>query len=146
MATEASEASAEIPCDSKASEDPEKSKESSANREISETSETPLKHELSAPSLPAQKKLKTESPTPQPIPQLKLEPSTAHDVKINRPVEEIIDGSELRRFLNKNLTRFLIRGLNQLAETWENGQLDDLSTKAVLLEFSDILRKYAQEN
>ncbi|VEU22619.1 DEKNAAC103628 [Brettanomyces naardenensis] len=106
-----------------------------------------LKRE-SSETIPAPpfKKFKTDSPTPQPIPQLKQENTKRHEVKINKPVEEIIDGSDLRKFLNKNLTPFLIRGLNEMAEGWEKGTFTEMDTRSVLAKFSGILAEYAKES
>ncbi|KAH3670484.1 hypothetical protein OGAPHI_000999 [Ogataea philodendri] len=71
---------------------------------------------------PTPKKLKTESPTPQPIPQLNTQ-QTASIAKTNRAVHEIVDGSDFRKFLNKHFTEELISGLKHV---WDTREKDDL--------------------
>ncbi|GME70642.1 unnamed protein product [Ambrosiozyma monospora] len=43
--------------------------------------------------------------------------------KSNRPKYEIIDGSRVRVFLNKYVTRYLTHSLDQIVNAWESGEL-----------------------
>ena len=90
------------------------------------------------------KKIKT---TPEPIPQLKKEEEEKkNETVIKKPIEEIIDGSELRKFLNKNITPFLIKALNDLSERWQKGEYNGLTSQAILLKFSEIIKGYADKS
>lgn len=71
-----------------------------------------------------------------------------------RKVEDIIDGSDIRKFLNKTLTENIVKGLDEIVRLWENGEFKTESTvttdttdsnsellkKAVVLKFADILK------
>lgn len=95
-------------------------------------------------SSPPLKKQKTSiSPTPQPIPQVDVKQSKK-PTTINKPIEEIIDGSELRKFLNRNLTPYLVKGLNEMSVRWEENKFEGKDTKEVLETFSEIIKSYAQ--
>ncbi|KAG7887837.1 hypothetical protein KL925_004044 [Ogataea polymorpha] len=73
---------------------------------------------------PSVKKVKTESPTPQPIPQLNTQHS-AQTAKTTKGVDEIVDGSDLRKFLNKHFTEELISGLKYVWDAHRSEQLTD---------------------
>lgn len=90
-------------------------------------------------SLPPAKRSKSSSSTPKP--QVKKEQQPA---KTTKPVFEIIDGSDLRKFLNKNLTPYLVKGLNELSENWRQGKYK-MDEASVLKEFTKILQSYTDE-
>lgn len=63
-----------------------------------------------------------------------------------RKIEDIIDGSDLRKFLNKTLTESIVKGLDEIVKLWENGEFNsDLETeqlkKNVILKFANILKQ-----
>lgn len=82
---------------------------------------------------PALKKAKSASgsATPVPIPQtvasqpspVKQETQESLVRRSGKSVEEIIDGSDVRRFLNKTLTETMVVGLRELVAKWDDGQL-----------------------
>lgn len=67
-----------------------------------------------------------------------------------RKTEDIIDGSDLRRFLNKSLSGYMIKGLDELVKLWESGELDvaDMDDavlkQKVVLKYSEILKKLVE--
>lgn len=75
----------------------------------------------------------------------------------NRKFEDIIDGSDLRRFLNKSLSGYLVKGLDEIVKLWESGEFeidtnetntnddDNQLRKRVVLKFSDILKQLVDE-
>lgn len=106
------------------------------NQTLKRSNEEPVQSE------PVTKKVKT---TPEPVPQLKKEEEKKSEIVIKKPIEEIIDGSDLRKFLNKNITPFLIKALDELSVYWQKGEYDDLDSKAILLKFSEIIKEYADK-
>ncbi len=106
------------------------------NQTLKRSNEEPVQFEQ------VTKKVKT---TPEPVPQLKKEEEKKSEIVIKKPIEEIIDGSDLRKFLNKNITPFLIKALDELSEHWRKGEYDDLDSKAILLKFSEIIKEYADK-
>lgn len=92
------------------------------------------------------------SSTPVPIPQtiasvpspVKQETPESIIKRSGKTIEEIIDGSEVRRFLNKTLTEYMVKGLQELIDKWENGGLEikgnDDDKKVVVNEFCNILK------
>jgi hypothetical protein len=70
----------------------------------------------------------------------------------NRKVEDIIDGSDLRKFLHKSLTEYLVKGLDEIVAAWELGEFeisendnDEILRKSVVLKFADILKNLAEK-
>ncbi|KAG0676980.1 hypothetical protein C6P40_005406 [Pichia californica] len=65
-----------------------------------------------------------------------------------RHVEEIIDGSDLRKFLNKSLTKDIVKALDEIVELWEAGEFNNSDAKIlrknVIAKFTDILKKNAE--
>ncbi|KAF6014970.1 hypothetical protein HII12_001023 [Brettanomyces bruxellensis] len=106
------------------------------NQTLKRSNEEPVQSE------PVTKKVKA---TPEPVPQLKKEEEKKSEIVIKKPIEEIIDGSDLRKFLNKNITPFLIKALDELSVYWQKGEYDDLDSKAILLKFSEIIKEYADK-
>ncbi|ODV87750.1 hypothetical protein CANARDRAFT_25969 [[Candida] arabinofermentans NRRL YB-2248] len=140
-----------------------------------------LKHTIEqSPTLESPSKLlKTQSPTPQPIPQLNTQetaqqttPTLIHPpqstpppqtqtqtestqtptltqqpvkippVKTNKPNYEVIDGSKLRKFLNKYITGDLLICLNEIWKLKEKGDLkvnDDDDDSNVLIKLGELL-------
>ncbi|KAH3659853.1 hypothetical protein OGATHE_005898 [Ogataea polymorpha] len=103
---------------------------------------------------PSVKKVKTESPTPQPIPQLNTQHS-AQTAKTTKGVDEIVDGSDLRKFLNKHFTEELISGLKILGllgeqveeePRYEPNQLDLPASENGLVSFVDFVCVLDLEN
>lgn len=87
---------------------------------------------------------------------------TATDIvrKSGRNVEDIIDGSDLRKFLHKSLTEYMVKGLDEIVSLWEKGEFDtDLQSvdnddnfetrdelkKKVVLKFADILKSLTEK-
>jgi hypothetical protein len=77
-----------------------------------------------------------------------------------RNVEDIIDGSDLRRFLNKSLTKYIVKGLDDVVCMWERGDFDTelkategtrfdhesrvILQKTVVSKFAEILSKIVE--
>ena len=84
-------------------------------------------------------------------------PSQAEIVsRTGRNIEDIIDGSDLRRFLNKTLAEYLVKGLDEIVQLWESGEFDIKEVgvesnnqqhleKKVLRKFADILKDFAED-
>lgn len=119
---------------------------------------TILKHKLESEESPAIKRSKSVSskpslsPTPTPIPQTTTDPSlktTTSDLlkQSGRTPDEIIDGCDLRKFLNKTLTPYLLSGLNEMTAKWEAGEFNNelYNDKKVLLIFSEVLKNLADK-
>lgn len=70
-----------------------------------------------------------------------------------RKVEDIIDGSDLRKFLNKSLTEYIVKGLDEIVELWEKGAFysdmqdedQNVLKKKVVLKFADIIKQLGEE-
>lgn len=78
-----------------------------------------------------------------------IQPTKAQLVnQSGRKIEDIIDGSDLRKFLNKTLTESIVKGLNEIVKLWERGEFNsELETsnteqlkKNVILKFANILK------
>lgn len=66
-----------------------------------------------------------------------------------REVGSIIDGSDLRQFLNKTLSTYLVEGLDEIVNLWENGEFevenqnDNELKRKVVEKFANILKLLA---
>lgn len=82
------------------------------------------------------------------------QPSKADLVRQSgRSVEDIIDGSDLRKFLNKGLTEYIVKGLDEIVELWEKGKFNfdgqepskEVLKRKVALQFADIIKQLAEK-
>lgn len=104
---------------------------------------SPIETPVSATSV--KKELKQSSSVP-PTPS-KSELISQSD----REIEDIIDGSDLRKFLHRTLTSYMVKGMDEIINLWESGNFqatendnDDEISKKVVLKFADILRQLAE--
>lgn len=120
---------------------------------------TPLQPVVESVEGPAMKKVKSASgsATPVPIPQTilsdqpeKIETQENIVKKSTKTIEEIIDGSDVRRFLNRTLTGYMVNGLKELVEKYEKGGFkvpSDKESKArVVDDFCAILKELASRD
>lgn len=82
------------------------------------------------------------------------QPSKADLVRQSgRTVEDIIDGSDLRKFLNIGLTEYIVKGLDEVVALWEKGKFSldgqepskEVLKKKVALQFADIIKQLAEK-
>ena len=82
------------------------------------------------------------------------QPSKADLVRQSgRTVEDIIDGSDLRKFLNKGLTEYIVKGLDEVVALWEKGKFSldgqeptkEVLKRKVALQFADIIKRLAEK-
>lgn len=120
---------------------------------------TPLQPVVESVEGPAMKKVKSASgsATPVPIPQTilsdqpeKIETQENIVKKSTKTIEEIIDGSDVRRFLNRTITGYMVNGLKELVEKYEKGGFkvpSDKESKArVVDDFCAILKELASRD
>lgn len=117
--------------------------------ELQTTNETAIP--LEGPPLKKAKSVSGSS-TPVPIPQtiasvpLPVKQETQESIvsKSEKSIEDIIDGSDVRKFLNKTLTEYMVKGLQELIIKWENDDLkingSKFDKKIVVDEFCNILK------
>ncbi|KGK40737.1 hypothetical protein JL09_g71 [Pichia kudriavzevii] len=75
-------------------------------------------------------------------------PKTEMIKQSGKKVEDIIDGSDLRKFINRSLTPYLVEGLDNIVQLWESGELEVTSSedaKKVVLKFAEILQNLAEK-
>lgn len=97
---------------------------------------------------------KEETPTSKssknatPVPSISKEELLTQS---GRNVEDIIDGSNLRQFLNKTLSGYLVDSLNEIVKLWEDGEFEaefgnELELKRKVAEkFGDIIKNLANK-
>lgn len=112
--------------------------------------------------LPESRSSSTVSPVPQipitkPCNSKSATPELSKSALIaqsGRKIEDIIDGSDLRKFLHKSLSEYMVKGLERIVDLWETGEFETANTEhmddkaltdKVVLKFADILRQLTEE-